>query len=137
MSEKPIPDPRPFLYFVLVLVGGAVTLTIMTWSSGSMWLAPGGNIVGWVLAFLLTIVGFSTGIWMLVSPSWRRHPRHTRLDLAFAYLAVGWMGGQVMLQSSPGLLPCAAAGLSILATYLILRPLPALCHRARDEELFP
>nr|HID12358.1 hypothetical protein [Anaerolineae bacterium] len=138
MSEKHTPDHRPFLYFLLVLVGSVVTLTIMMWSGISPWHVSGGNIVGGVLAALLTITGFSTGIWMLISPSWRRHPRHVRLDLAFAYLAVGWMGGLVIVQeASLGLAFCAAAGLPILVAYLLLRPFPALRRRAGDEELFP
>lgn len=129
MSEKHTPEYRPFLYFVLILAGSGATLVGVTWDPSPPWMG--------ILAILLTVIGSSTGIWMLISPSWRRHPHHVRIDLAFAYLAVGWMGSLVLFRHAPGGWCCTLAGLPILGTYLALRLIPALHRTARDEELFP
>lgn len=138
MSTERVPDHRPFLYFVLVLAGSAATLLLVTWGQGplSPWPTSRTIVVG-VLAFLLTIPGWSTGIWMLIGRAWRAYPHPRRLDLAFAYLAVGWVGSLVIFQDSPGMAPCAAAGLPILVAYLLLRFAPALRRPTTDEDLFP
>lgn len=128
---------RPFVNFALILTGSVITLTIMTWGSDSLWLASSGNIVGIVLAILLAITGFSTGIWMLIGSAWRYHPRRVRLDLAFVYLAIGWLGGHIFLRDAPGLPLCMAGGVAIVIAYLMLRPFPALRRWVKDEDLFP
>jgi len=128
------PGYRPFLYLVLILAGSAVTLLLLTGMAGSLWAASGGNRWGGALALFLVVIGWGTGGWILTGRAWRPYPRSLRGDLAFGYLAVGWIGGIALFWDSPGVAYWLPGGLLILLIHFSSR---LFYHVAEDEDLFP
>jgi hypothetical protein len=139
MNEERIPNERLFLCFLQFLAGSEFTLLLLACGEGPLsgWGFTSGAIVAATLTFLLLIIGFGTGIWMLIGRPWCRYPRSRRLNLAFAYLVVGWVGGLLIFLDTPALAPWAAASLPILAAYLLFRFPYILRRLTRDEDPFP
>ena len=130
-------------------VGFGAALTLLLMAILQMHVMHKSQVIEWYIAWgLLELLVTPTGLFLLFAKPWRQLPMRDRLDVAYGYLAISWLGCfafGLQTGSDPrnwtnffdiGLfvtLIVAAYGALIGLTYWLLRQ----AEKTRPEEMFP
>jgi hypothetical protein len=95
-----------------------------------------GPVLALVLYFWI-VLGFATGIWIIIGNGWKVYERDVRMRLALGFFTVTWGGSIVIFQSMPDArFLTLFAGLGLLILWL-LALLESRRKRQHEHDLFP
>jgi hypothetical protein len=139
MDKQSLANHRPLLHAWLFLSGATAMLLLLVIDSNQSSGYMMGNAT--LVIRILAAVNLAAGVWMLGGRPWRKDPRPLRLNLAFAYLGLGWLNSVLMFFA--GRLPSTAdpivycVGPLFLIAFFLARVLPHLRWKEKGEDLFP
>jgi hypothetical protein len=121
--------------FLLLFLGAGLTLAASTFGTTSEYTFSGGWILAWIVLQLGTV---PAGLLMLFSKDWRQLPLTQRLNVAFGFLGIGWLGwlaiGFHICAREPYTFAFILLPGAVLATIYLLQ---RRAHAIPPEEIFP